>query len=83
MEFTHEEKTKIFTIVEQYRAKGSEVRRLEETIRSAESELFGLISEVKELQESEKNYLESLSNKYDVEIGTIEKAAANFVIENQ
>jgi hypothetical protein len=56
---------------------------LEETIRSAESELFGLISEVKELQESEKNYLESLSNKYDVEIGTIEKAAANFVIENQ
>jgi hypothetical protein len=83
MEFTHEEKTKIFTIVEQYRVKGSEVRRLEETIRSAESELFGLISEVKELQESEKNYLESLSNKYDVEIGTIEKAAANFVIENQ
>ncbi len=83
MEFTSDEKIKIFNIVEQYRAKGSEVRRLEETIRSAESELLGLISEVKELQDSEKKYLELLSSKYDVEIGTIEKAAANFVIENQ
>ena len=83
MEFTTEEKLKIFTIVEQYRAKGSEVRKLEETIRTAESQLLELITEVKELQDSEKDYLESLSTKYDVELGTIERAAANFVIENQ
>jgi hypothetical protein len=78
--FTEAEKSSIMGITQNYSVMMKRSVELSKIIEDAEEALAQLANDMDQLKQNEHEFFHGLATKYDVELRTVENAAANYVI---
>jgi|LauGreSBDMM110SN_4_FD.fasta_scaffold381695_2 hypothetical protein len=79
--FTQSEQEEILKLVLIYKERFSDVQRIGNEIKQAEAEVKYLISEIETIKSSEELLYQKLSEKYSLDIVTIQNQVAQTVLQ--
>jgi hypothetical protein len=80
IQFTEAEKSSIMDITQSYSVMMKRSVELSKIIEDTEETLVRMASDMDQLKQNEHEFFHGLATKYDVELRTVENAAANYAI---